>query len=572
MRGRWYFLLLSLFSKVMSREVWVNVKQGKLVGVEVGTILEGKRFHAFYKVPYAQPPIKKLRFKDPVAPKKWLGFWDATLEFHGACAQPHIVHRHAQYGNEDCLYMNIFTPQILRADTDPLKPVIVWIHGYAFGSSFSHLHGPDFLINNDVLFVTVTHRIGPFGFLKINETDTHANMGLKDIVMALKWIKKNIRSFAGDSKRVTVMGSGSAATFLSWLLMTKARNLFSKMILQSGTLFSASLVSRETEFELNRLSKELLKHDVKKLLSASTQKIISASQKIYSAIDVINYQRPVVPFTPTIERKSNKSLITMLPDNFFRSTPNLKLSKPMIVGYNSQESISEIIPFIHNPEYLKMLSSIFKFMVPFSDGCRHNYTSAIYKLVANKIKSKYFREGISEKSVNDFLRYTSDLYKYPIFKFIKASLKFNSNKVFMYKFNFVGKFNAVKSTALAGANFPIKGAASGDEICYLLKCEPLWENYVSLKNSTGDNNKIMITQMAEWWANFAKFGEPTPAILASRYHWPAITLEDDSLMLIGKESKLVHPWSDKKACTFWDEIYENHYRSEVCDRTKHDEL
>ncbi|XP_048005681.1 juvenile hormone esterase-like [Leguminivora glycinivorella] len=572
MCGRWYFLLLSLFSKVASREVWVNVKQGTLLGLQEATIFEGKRFCAFYKVPYAQPPIKKLRFKDPVAPKKWVGFWDGTQEFHGACAQPHIVHKHGQYGNEDCLYLNIFTPQILMKATDPLKPVIVWIHGYAFGSSFSHLHGADFLINHDVLFVTVTHRIGPFGFLKINETETHANMGLKDIVMALRWIKRNIRIFAGDSKKVTVMGSGSGATFLSWLLMTKARNLFSKMILQSGALFSASLFSRTNSFELDRLSKELLKHDVKKLTSASTQKIILASQKIYNSVDVINFQRPVVPFSPTIEKKSNKSLITMFPDDFFRHTPNFKFNKPMIVGYNSQESISEIIPFLHNPEYLKMFSGIFKFMVPFSDGCRYNYTSEIYKLVANKIQHKYFKEGISEKAVNEFLSYTSDLYKYPIFKFIKASLKFNSNKVFMYKFNFAGKFNAVKSTALAGARVPVKGAASGDEICYVLKCEPMWERYVHLKNGTSNNNKIMIRQLAEWWANFAKFGEPTPASRPAKYRWPAITLEDDSLMLIGNQSKLVHPLSDKKDCKFWDEIYENHYRSEVCDTTKHDEL
>ncbi|XP_073952639.1 juvenile hormone esterase-like [Choristoneura fumiferana] len=567
----WVFVLLILIVKITCYEVEVRVKQGLIVGTTEASVLEGKRYYAFYGVPYARPPIKKLRFKDPVTPKKWKYPYDARAEFHGACAQPHIVQKHAKYGNEDCLYLNIYTPQLPKADSYNLKPVMVWIHGYAFASSFSHIYGADFLLDNDVLLVTVTHRIGVFGFLKVNETDTHANMGLKDIVMALKWIKRNIDKFNGDKTKVTIMGSGSAATFLSSLLMTKARTLFSKMILQSGALFSPSYFQRSESFELKTLADNLSKRGFKNVLRASTDEIILASQKIFNNIELLNFQRPLIPFMPTIELKSNKSLLTISPEHFFSGRTKLNSSMPLLIGFTSQESIAEVIPFLHNPQYLNMFKQSFKFMVPFSDGCHYDYTSETYERIAMAIKKEYFKDGISEKSLERFVKYTSDLQKYPVYKFIKTLLQLKFSKMFVYKFNYVGKFNTMKANSLAGANLAIKGAASGDELCYILKCEPMWENYVLLRNETSNRDTVLIKQMAKWWTDFAKTGDPTPAGQPNKYYWPATTTKGDSLMLIGKESKLVHFASEEKTYKFWNSIYDKYYKKEACAKV-HDEL
>ncbi|CAH2209417.1 jg18070, partial [Pararge aegeria aegeria] len=498
-------ILSILLQDISPLNVKVTVEQGIVFGNKEVTVFNERSYYAFYGVPYAQPPIGKLRFRDPKPVKKWTRPLDATKEYHGACAQAHIVHKHGQYGVENCLFLNIYTPNLPHNDKQIPKAVIVWIHGYAFTSSFSHIHGGDFLIENDVIFISLTHRLGAFGFLKLNQTDSNANMGLKDIATGLKWIKRNIRYFGGDENKITVMGSGSASTLLSLLLLTKYKNLFTKMILQSGSIFSPSIFQGNYEIEKQRLEKEIGKIGIKDLRSAKTKDIIQASQKIYNSSDVMNFQRSVVPFSPLIETKSIKSLLSI--DKYdYKALKTVNFSKiPIIIGFTSQESISEAIPFIHDAHYLKLFHSLFKFMVPFEDGCKYEYSSQIYKSISKEIRSWYFERGVSENSIDDFLTFVSDLHKYPIFKFINEILRVG-NKIYVYKFNYLGKFNAVKSTSLAGSNIRIKGAAQGDEICYILKCDPLWESYVKLKEDKYDKDRIFIEYISQLWANFAKTG------------------------------------------------------------------
>nr|XP_026499945.1 esterase E4-like [Vanessa tameamea] len=564
------FLFLLLLLEIRTLNVKVNVKQGTLIGNREITVFGEKFYYAFYGVPYAQAPVGKLRFVDPKPVKKWTKPLDASTEYRGACAQAHIVHKQGQYGFENCLHLNIYTPNLPKYKKEPLKAVIVWIHGYAFASSFSHLHGPDFLIENDVLFITLTHRIGVFGFLKINETDSSANMGLKDIVLGLKWIKTNVDQFGGDSKNITVMGSGSASTFLSLLLTTKHRNIFSKMILQSGSIFSPSLYQVDHVLERNKLEKEIKKGGFKNLKSVPTNNIIQAYRKIYSSNDLINFQRPIIPFLPTIEKESNRSLLIKNANQLYKTIENIDIKIPILIGFTSQESITELIPFIHNPYYLKSFKSFFKYMVPFSTGCKYEYSTKTYRAISNEIKNQYFRRGISEHSIKDFLKFSSDLHKYPIYKFIKSRLNFGS-KMYVYKFNYVGKFNLAKATALSGANIKIKGAAQGDEICYILKCDPQWESYVKLKNDSYDKDREFIKQISKMWANFAKTGDPTPLNSFSNYTWLPMSLKDDNVFLFDKVSRLTDSKPEQKMYTFWNELFDKYYASDKC-KSFEDEL
>ncbi|XP_063837741.1 esterase SG1-like [Ostrinia nubilalis] len=337
-----YCIIFLFVTQVISQTFQVKLKQGKIIGKRSETVFDGRSYYVFYGVPYAKPPVGKLRFKDPKPPRKWKHPFDATVEYHGACAQSHIVHKHGLYGYEDCLHLNIYTPMLPRdSSTQPLKAVLVYVHGYAFTSSISHIYGADFLIEQDIVFITVTHRIGVFGFLKVDESEPDVNMGLKDIVMALKWIRKNIKHFGGDKNKITLMGSDSGATFLSLLLMTKHRNMFSKMILQSGSIFSPSIFQSDYQTERETFKSNIRKMGIQDLRNASSKDIISASQKIYSSKEIVNFQKPIVPFTPIIEKQSNNSLLTIRPEEFFKSVKR-RINKPILVGFNSRESISEM--------------------------------------------------------------------------------------------------------------------------------------------------------------------------------------------------------------------------------------
>jgi len=205
----------------------------------------------FLGIPYAQPPVGDLRWREPVPMKPWTGARDAT-SFGAPCSQPDLGdwNRHdAENGKEDCLFLNVIVPE--WPVTRPL-PVMFWIHGGANegGTASSALYKDGTLVNHGVILVTLNYRLGIFGFLAhpelTAESAHHAsgNYGLMDQVLALKWVHDNIARFGGDVTNITVFGQ-SAGSMDTSMLMTSplAKNMFQKAIAESGAAFTAPLLS-----------------------------------------------------------------------------------------------------------------------------------------------------------------------------------------------------------------------------------------------------------------------------------------------------------------------------------------
>ncbi|XP_078050311.1 esterase E4-like [Augochlora pura] len=184
----------------------VRIGEGYVMGTTMRT-RNGRKVFAFLGVPYAEPPVEDLRFRNPVPKKEWSGTLKADeegnqcLQFHG----DEIV------GDENCLTLNIYTPKIKRSN---YLPVLVFIHGggYLTGNSSRYLYGPDYLLDENILLVTLNYRLGPFGFLSTGDAAASGNFGLKDQVLALKWVRRNIRAFGGDRKEITLVGENVGAT------------------------------------------------------------------------------------------------------------------------------------------------------------------------------------------------------------------------------------------------------------------------------------------------------------------------------------------------------------------------
>nr|AIY69063.1 carboxylesterase [Chilo suppressalis] len=184
--------------------VQVKVNEGLLEGERVTSDLVGT-FYSFKGIPYAAPPIGDLRFKAPQPVKPWSGVLSAKQ--HGPqCPQYNIISKQLENGSEDCLYLNVYTPNL-----EPNKPlpVMIWIHGGYFcsGNGNDDVFGPEFLIRHDVILVTLNYRLEVLGFLCLENEDIPGNAGIKDQVAAMKWVKNNISSFGGDPNNITIFVS-----------------------------------------------------------------------------------------------------------------------------------------------------------------------------------------------------------------------------------------------------------------------------------------------------------------------------------------------------------------------------
>ncbi|KAJ4438727.1 hypothetical protein ANN_14676, partial [Periplaneta americana] len=171
----------------------------------------------------------------PQPPEPWTEVYDATME-RNECSQNHVVTK-MHTGSEDCLFLNVYTHKLADNTSSP-RAVMVWIHGGAFklGSGGAMMQGPDYLMEEDVVVVTLQYRLGVFGFINLPAAGVSGNIGMKDQVMGLKWVQNNIASFGGDSTRVTIFGESAGGASVHYhLLSPMSEGLFHGAIMQSGS-------------------------------------------------------------------------------------------------------------------------------------------------------------------------------------------------------------------------------------------------------------------------------------------------------------------------------------------------
>ena len=200
----------------------ITIETGKLSG----TLLDSG-VKAYLGVPFAAPPVRELRWHEPMPAKAWKGIYNADTKITNCYIALRATTLNHYFGeiksSEDCLNVNIWMPPGAKAG-DKL-PVVVWIHGGGFqeGSINFDVYGGEPLAKKGVIFMGISYRVNIFGNLAHPELTAasphHAsgNYGLMDQIAGLKWIQRNIAAFGGDPGNVTVVGQSAGAMALDLL-------------------------------------------------------------------------------------------------------------------------------------------------------------------------------------------------------------------------------------------------------------------------------------------------------------------------------------------------------------------
>ena len=286
----------------------ITIETGKLSG----TLLDSG-VKAYFGVPFAAPPVRELRWHEPMPAKPWNGVYNADTKITNCYIPLRATTLNHYFGelksSEDCLYTNVWVPPGAKA-SDKL-PVVVWIHGGGFqeGSINFDVYSGEPLAKKGVVFVGISYRVNIFGNLahpELTASSGHnasGNYGLMDQIAGLKWIQRNIAAFGGDPANVTVMGQSAGAMAVDLLQSSPlAHGLYAHVIALSGGYHGVASPHLETLAETEakgiKLQQAMKAKDVAQMRTIPADQItnIAAANKIvFSGPTVEGY---VVPGHP----------------------------------------------------------------------------------------------------------------------------------------------------------------------------------------------------------------------------------------------------------------------------------
>jgi carboxylesterase type B len=524
----------------------VTTNSGQIRGVRLSSGLLS-RYFAFKGIPYAEPPIGNLRFRNPVYTRGWDGVRDGS-EHGNVCPASPMIGVGPPQGDEDCLFLNVYTPQIVGS-----RAVMVYIHGGSFsgGSGDSWIYGPDFFVNDDVILVTVNYRLGVLGFLSTGDGAAQGNYGLKDIVVALRWVRENIAAFGGNPNQVTLFGESAGGAAAHYLTLSRmSRNLFHRMISQSGTALTPWAFHPNPRLQADILAKKL------NITYTTTQDLVQQLRQVnpHRFIEVqsgwldlaIPRGMSAFDFVPCLEPANSPEdvFISDTPENILRRGDIMRI--PMIIGYTSVESLFMIRELLIEPNIMNIFMNNPHFFVPSSFNLAP--TDPRVNEVMDAFVRLYFNGTYpSPQDRLPWAQFQSDAqFAFQIDRTIQFQARGSNQPIYYYKFSFDGALNMIKRLILL-TDYP--GAVHADDIFYMFQVSS-WPAPILPSNHA----RTVRSRMVRLWTNFAKTGNPTP-ILDSliRTNWVPYNLQNQNFMDIGDELTIQNIPNEQRL-TVWHEF------------------
>eukprot|EP00057_Strongylocentrotus_purpuratus_P025315 XP_011679789.1 PREDICTED: cholinesterase 2 [Strongylocentrotus purpuratus] len=485
---------------------------------------------AFLGIPFAEPPVGDLRFKNPVK-KGGLGRFYLADRDRSTCPQVN------KGENEDCLYLGVHT----SSPRPSSAPVMVWLHGGAFtlgggtwttydpalvlillSSFFSFqpssapvmvwLHGgaftlgggtwtaydpyPLIAISPDIVVVNVNYRLGVLGFLTTGDSASIGNFGMLDQVMALRWVQENIAAFGGDPSRVTIMGeSAGAASVGLHLLSPLSQGLFHQAIMESGNALCPWAVDTNIDRQIG-FTNEIA--DTVNCTTTDNQALVECLRNTdvivllrTQALLVGKYLFNELLFVPVVDGAFLPDIpIDMIKREEFHSVPTL-------LGTNEDEGT--LIALRANPLYLRRKDPPTMTLREFRESLP-DYLYYYTPLLASAVEQWYIDWTVADDSSADqleaFVRLNTDqVFSCPT-EITARALEGSQATVYRYE------MTHDPSRSVVGERPGWLRAGHGEELQYVFG----W-GIKSRRNQTQTHEeKLMSIQIMRYWTNFINNG------------------------------------------------------------------
>jgi para-nitrobenzyl esterase len=498
----------------------LQVKTDK--GLVEGTLTNKDQVRAFKGIPFAAPPVGKLRWQPPQPAAKWKGIRPAK-DFGSHCIQtsgyPDMIF-HDPGPSEDCLTLNVWTPTNAKPGS---LPVMVWIYGGGFvsgGTSESRQDG-QFLAARNVVVVSMNYRLGIFGFFELpeltEESPHHAsgNYGLLDQTAALAWVKENIAAFGGDPANVTIFGESAGSISVSAQMASPlARGLFAKAIGESGgALYGSGPATPTREFAEQRNAAfdqavfgnanlaDLRKLTADNILKAATAKITPPPPRFGPTVD--GYFLP--DSVPSIYAVGNQAHV------------------PLLAGWNADEARDRATLAKTKPTAASFAATA---QTDFGDNAPKFL--ALYPATT---------DADALVSAGD---YAGDRFiDYSTWRWLEAQAATGNAPVYRYHLD-LGSPGDKNHKA-------ILGAFHSDDIEYVFgtldsRPEAVWR----------PEDRKLSDQIGAYWTNFARTGDPNGPDLP---HWPTYNAADQWQVMHLDATSEAKPDTQRDRYLFLDQVW-----------------
>ncbi len=491
----------------------VSTTSGKVCGLETGGTC------IFSGVPYGGPTGGSNRFLPATIPPTWTGVrlatqvpprciqapgsvFDIAIGDYFSGGQKDRLRLGEQRDSEDCLYLNVLSQD---ADKALRRPVMVYIHGggFASGSGVIALGADRFVREQDIVLVSVNHRLNVFGYLYLADFSPKyadsGNVGLLDLVLALRWVRDNIANFGGDPDNVTVFGeSGGGAKISALMAMPAAQGLFGKAIVESGSALRVSTREEATETAGKILARLGLLDRVEELHNLPATKLFEASR-------ADSEQNPNHRLGPVLDKRS-------IPQQTWDpKAPDLSAKIPMIIGSCKDEATlfmggKDGENFSLNPdslrvrlvEYLKLSNSD-----------------------VDRLIDTYKTDRPASTPSDIFFAIASDrMFRINAITQAERKVQQGASPVYMYSFVYDTRIESGKYRAFHTAELPLV-----------------------LRMVKYPETERLSQQLSAAWATFARNGNPNSKAVP---RWPVYEMRTRETMTFGLDTKVVSDPSSKE--------------------------